>query len=77
MRTRRQSHDQDAGLRITEAGDRLAPILPILISTATLDCHLLAPGYQTRAEPAGYNLRFQNSPGTIEVASQAGMIRHQ
>jgi hypothetical protein len=55
-----ESHDQNAGQRIAESGNGLAPVFPVAIGTALLAGDLLAISDQTGAASAGDHVLVEN-----------------
>jgi hypothetical protein len=59
VRCRRQPQHIDPSTRITEPGNRLAPVRFVAIGRPLLDRNFLTPGNKTRTRPAGLNIGGQ------------------
>jgi len=55
-----EAHDQDAGQRIAESGNGLAPVFPVAIRTALLAGDLLTIANQARTASAGDHVPVEN-----------------
>src|SRR3990172_8766560 len=62
---RGQPQDEQSRSPVAEAGQRLAPVVPVPVGLALLARHLLAPLNQTRAAAAGDDLALECLPRPV------------
>src|SRR5262249_4887068 len=73
MRTRCQSHNQYPRIGITEAGDGLAPVVPLTIGAALFAGYLLAILHQAWTPRAANDFAIQDGqPGHFAITSHRG-----